>query len=632
MASLVGKMVSWAAREAEELASKSGMSLERAAEEVADKYGQRAFSATAKPAVDEFATSAPSMFLGDANAPRNKSLRELVSPGVEESITAREASRYTEPGPLNRPVSRAGESTMLGVQESTIARDASKYREPGVAGQKQLQNLQESTVARDASKYNEPDIPQYSKPIGPEFNRGTDVDYKQPSGGNLKAALTAGAAGGTALGAGMFLKDNEKDTGTNQPSSEYEDKLKQKWRDSWTRSQVPFTEEDVERKWKATVVSKPSAKELQESRAQQAESGPQRREEELERLRERQRMAGLPESQLSTALRRATPEELAAEQEARSFRTAQATAQPEAEPEKSKPITTTEAKKEAKKAVTATDDRAKEAQKAADKGEIPQVEADRFKEERDRAYKMYSEAKDRNEWLELAQLLGQAVTQYGAAQVGMRTGRSMAGLQLPSVDYGARTTQEQRLLESRLRDIGEEQTREQRLADRLKEDKRDEDRLALEKRRVELAEREARKPTTDLTEARQIREEQRKKQDQRQAAITNIMAGLATLKVGDSKQRKDASELIDKNLAAAGLPGGAINKISELKEGPGFFSGSWDKKRQEVESLLQSETPPATIPSQPSPSLSTEDQQALEWATQNPSDPRAAEIRKRLGR
>jgi hypothetical protein len=294
-------------------------------------------------------------------------------------------------------------------------------------------------------------------------------------------------------------------------------------------------------------------------------------------------------------------------------------------------LPTPEVKKEAKKAVTATDTTAKEAQKAADKGEIPQAEADRFKEERDRAYKMYSEAKNRNEWLELAQLLGQAVTQYGAAQVGMRTGRSMAGLQIPSVDYGTRTAQEQRLLETRLRDIGEEQTREQRLADRLKEDKRDEDRLALEKRRVELAEREARAPK-ESSEAREIKKEERKKQEQKQVAITNIMAGLATLKVGNKKQREAASELIDKNIAEARLPSEAINKLSELKEGPGFFGGNWDKTRQEVESLLQPSAPSATILSQPVSSLSTEDQQALEWATQNPNDPRAAEIRKRLGK
>lgn len=113
----------------------------------------------------------------------------------------------------------------------------------------------------------------------------------------------------------------------------------------------------------------------------------------------------------------------------------------------------------------------KQADKAADNppaGTSPQ-QVDKFKEQRDKAYELYDQAKSRNEWLELAQVLGQAATQYGAAQVGMRTGRNMAGLQIPGVDYGARTGQEQRMLESRLRDIGEAETREQRLKEREQE-------------------------------------------------------------------------------------------------------------------------------------------------------------------
>lgn len=261
-------------------------------------------------------------------------------------------------------------------------------------------------------------------------------------------------------------------------------------------------------------------------------------------------------------------------------------------------LSTPEVKKEAKKAVAATDTAAKDAQKAANKGEIPQAEADRFKEERDRAYKMYSEAKDRNEWLELAQILGQAVTQYGAAQVGMRTGRSMAGLQIPSIDYGARTAQEQRLLETRLRDIGEEETREQRLAEKLREDKREEERLGLERRRVQLAEQEARRTPVDTTEQRELRREERKEQKATEQAITNIKAALATLAVGNKKQKEEAMKSIDANIAQSGLPGGVVSKIVELKKEPGWFGGSaWEAKRQEVESLLQSSTPSATIPS-----------------------------------
>lgn len=260
-------------------------------------------------------------------------------------------------------------------------------------------------------------------------------------------------------------------------------------------------------------------------------------------------------------------------------------------------LPTPEVKKEVKKVIATTDTKAKEAQKAADKGEIPQVEADRFKEERDRAYQMYNEAKSRNEWLELAQILGQAVTQFGAAQVGMRTGRSMAGLQIPGVDYGARTAQEQRLLETRLRDIGAEQEREETLAERLRREKREAAADARAERELRLKEQEARRIPVDTTEQRELRREERKEQKATQAAITNIKAALATLAAGNKKQKEKAIESIDKNLSDANLPAETLNKIQELKEEPGWFGGgAWEAKRKEVESLLQPSAPSATIP------------------------------------
>lgn len=130
---------------------------------------------------------------------------------------------------------------------------------------------------------------------------------------------------------------------------------------------------------------------------------------------------------------------------------------------------TPEVKQKAKKGLAATDTVAKNAQTAADRGEIPQSAADRFKEERDRAYQMYNEAKTRNEWLELAQLLGQTATQYGAARVGVRTGRDMTGIQIPSIDFGARTEREAKLLQTRLGDIEEQQKLEQREKERQQE-------------------------------------------------------------------------------------------------------------------------------------------------------------------
>lgn len=568
MANVYGKIASWAAREAEEYAAKHSVSIQRAIEAIEEKYGQKIFSATAKPKVEEFPASTPSMFLGDANAPGNKSLREMVSPGVEESITAREASRYTEPGPLNRPVSGAGERALLGVQESTIA--------------------------RDASKYNEPDLPQYSKPIGPEqdFTRGMDSNYKESSG-NLRSALAAGAAGGAALTGGMYLRDSQKSNEQGgQAASEEEERFKQKWRDSWTRSQIPFTEEDIERKWKATVEAKPSPQQVAERRAIQAETGAAKRQEDLERLRERQRMAGIPESQLSTALRKATPEELAAEQEARSFRFRQyedskqkeKPSEPPATPETSldtKP--TSEVKKEAKKAVAATDTAAKDAQTAADRGEIPQSAADRFKEERDRAYQMYNEAKSRNEWLELAQLLGQAVTQYGAARVGLRTGRDMSGIQIPGIDYGARTEREAKLLQTRLGDIGDQE----RLEQKEKELKQDNDyrnlKLALD--RQELLDRKAERAGRLSSEQRlerttlkdMLTKEIATAQEQYKAALT--FANQAAMQKDLSpKTLKKIEEAAPGLLAKAGIDPAELQQIEKAATKEGWIWDTTDPK------------------------------------------------------
>lgn len=56
------------------------------------------------------------------------------------------------------------------------------------------------------------------------------------------------------------------------------------------------------------------------------------------------------------------------------------------------------------------------------------------------AERLYNQRANRNDWLEVAQSLSRAVTQYGAAQSGMRTGRDMSNLNMgPGIDYGARS-------------------------------------------------------------------------------------------------------------------------------------------------------------------------------------------------
>jgi hypothetical protein len=555
MATLLNKMVSWAAREAEALASKSGITVEKAAEEIADKYGQKAFQATSKPPVEEFATSAPSMFLGDANAPRNKSLRELVSPGVEESITAREASRYTEPGPLNRPVSRAGESAMLGVQESTIARDVSKYSEGLPARQRAVPAVEKSITAREASRYSEPSPPKQPS----KSDTSASEDYES-SFGNLDTGIPSirlpvgkVAAGTGALGTALALAGDTR------------------------RPQYSALPEGVDEKQFTA-----SVQEALDTQKKQLENKP-----------------------------------------------------------------TTEVKKEAKKGLATTDTAAQEAQKAADKGEIPQSAADRFKQERDRAYQMYNEAKTRNEWLELAQLLGQAATQYGAAQVGMRTGRSMAGLQIPGVDYGTRTAQEQRLLESRLRDIGGEQEREETLAERLRREKREAAADARAERELRLREREAGLPketAEDRAIRREERTEERKAYKEQLSALDKVVGAQEILASEDTnkKQKQKAEETLLEEANKAGLD---IEQIRVQSQVPGVLGGVFgtnlDQKKvlktikDSIEALKSGRrgAPTSdTVAPAPAATLSAEDQQALEWAMNNPNDSRSAEIKKRLGR
>lgn len=73
-----------------------------------------------------------------------------------------------------------------------------------------------------------------------------------------------------------------------------------------------------------------------------------------------------------------------------------------------------------------------------------------------RAEGMYQSKATTNEWLEVAQTLGRAVAQFGAAQQGMSTGRDMSNLNMgPSIDYGARTDRAFREYQGQLKSAGD---------------------------------------------------------------------------------------------------------------------------------------------------------------------------------
>lgn len=57
-----------------------------------------------------------------------------------------------------------------------------------------------------------------------------------------------------------------------------------------------------------------------------------------------------------------------------------------------------------------------------------------------RADEAYKDRANTNDWAEVAQTLGRAITQFGAAQAGMRSGRDMSNINFgPGIDYSART-------------------------------------------------------------------------------------------------------------------------------------------------------------------------------------------------
>lgn len=75
-----------------------------------------------------------------------------------------------------------------------------------------------------------------------------------------------------------------------------------------------------------------------------------------------------------------------------------------------------------------------------------------------RAEQLYKDQATKNEWLEVAQLLGRVGTQFAAAQAGMSSGRNMANLDMgPTIDYNARTERARRDYNDTIRNVGEQQ-------------------------------------------------------------------------------------------------------------------------------------------------------------------------------
>jgi hypothetical protein len=548
----IGKLAGWAAREASEFASKNNVPIQKAIEAIEEKYGQRIYKKIASPVFTPEEKSILSSEKGkrvyfppqEGPLPRkgdDRSLTEIQGeqraralPGVFESVGARESSKYAEG-------LSARQRAVPAVDESITARETSRYKEPNVTGQKQLQNVQESTIARDASKYKEANIPpskgtvMYSEGETNPVYLGRNPDVKNPFTKKQAAGLSGALASGGAALAGLDY--------FSQQALERQALERQSLTPKENKNLVP----DRYKKSDSDII---------------------------------QPTFNSEKSNYSNVPGEFNVNEFA-----------------EAVKNLNKAPTST-VKDTAKKALATTDTAVEEAQKAADKGEIPQVEADRFKQERDKAYQMYNEAKTRNEWLELAQLLGQTVTQYGAAQVGMRTGRSMAGLQIPSVDYGTRTVQEQKLLESRLRDIGQEQEREETLAERLRREKRDAAADARAERELRLKEKEAATPkeTAEEKELRKEKKAEEKEEYKRTLSALDEVVGAQEILANENtteKEKQDANKNLLQKANKAGLNIAKI-RLDNMEPGGWFSSPKVDQAavlttiRQSIENLKSS--------------------------------------------
>jgi hypothetical protein len=247
---------------------------------------------------------------------------------------------------------------------------------------------------------------------------------------------------------------------------------------------------------------------------------------------------------------------------------------------------TPEIKQEAKKSIAETDNKAKEAQKAASRGEIPQSAADNFKEQRDRAYELYDRASTRNDWLELAQLLGQAVTQYGAAQVGMRTGRNLAGLNIPSVNYEARTAEAGRMLERRLRDVDTAETKQERSEAKEELNKYRQQELALKKQ--ELGIKAAQDPYAKMEAAASLKQQEglQKSLSEQLKAAQVVYSAQTALAGGDlsKKQREQAEGQIQRFAGPAGID---MMAIEEASKEPGMLWGTNVSEQKKVTNIGQ---------------------------------------------
>lgn len=231
------------------------------------------------------------------------------------------------------------------------------------------------------------------------------------------------------------------------------------------------------------------------------------------------------------------------------------------------------------------------------------------------AKQLYQERAGRNEWLDLAKNIGQALTRYGAARAGMRRDEDLSNLQfMPGKDYGAdtgRAFEEYRTERGDIERMGdilrrqreqELQPQEADLSRRLSIAREDERAKAAEEaagRREKASERRQTRSLEAMEErARKVREESARKEqlkdlNSEQGEVVKRLnaAGLLALDLQseDKNTRREASKRIPSLLERAGTDPEVYNQIKQESMEPGWLWGqneSPEKRREAYQRLV----------------------------------------------
>lgn len=212
--------------------------------------------------------------------------------------------------------------------------------------------------------------------------------------------------------------------------------------------------------------------------------------------------------------------------------------------------------------------------------------------DREKAYKRFEEARSRNEWLDLAQMLGRAATQYGAARAGVKP----SDLSIPQFDYGKRTEGEERMLERRLRDIRETESGLAKAAAAKEAKEQREKRFGLEERRTAATEkRAAQVPMDPVQKAAEIAEA-KSKLEKNQALDALISTQGQLLSKGLTPAQKAQAE--KSLLIFANQAGVDIDEVYRQATVPGTL---WGEKvdQQKVLDILRSKKAAPAAAAQP---------------------------------